>query len=99
MLPKIVEAKRGHGRLPLISKDVLGWRPQEAAPALAALRPPKRLFGFASDIAPRQTDVMQVTLIPPRQFKPLAPALSPDMQRFTELGKKPGFMMIYHRLV
>jgi hypothetical protein len=53
--------------------------PQEAAPALAALRSPKRLFGFASDIAPRQSDVVQVSVIPPRQFKPLPPALSPDM--------------------
>jgi hypothetical protein len=74
----------------MVSKDVLGWRPpQEAAPALAALRPPKRLFGLASDIAPRQSDVMQVAVIPPRQFKPLAPALGPDMERLTELGEKP----------
>jgi hypothetical protein len=73
--------------------------PQEAARALAALRPPKRLFGFASDVTPRQSDVMQVTVIPPRQFKSLAPALRPDMQRLTELEKKPGLMMIYHRLV
>jgi hypothetical protein len=42
---------------------------------------------------------MQVTFIPLRQFKPLAPALSPDMQRLTEPGDKPRFMMIYHRLL
>jgi len=65
----------------------LGWRPSyEATPAPAALCPPKRLFGFASDIAPRKSDVVQIAVTPPRQFKPLTPALAPDMERFTELA-------------
>jgi hypothetical protein len=65
---------------------------------MAALRPPKRLFGFASDIAPRQSDIVQIAVTPPRQFKPLAPALAPDMERLTELGEKSQPMMICHRL-
>src|SRR5580692_6307401 len=100
MLPEIVEAKRGHCRLPLVFEKTAGWRPsQEAAPALAALRPPERFFGFASDVAPRKSNVVQVTIGPPCQFKPLATALTPDMKRFTELGEKPRFMMISHRLL
>jgi len=83
----------------LIWKVVSGWRPSyEATPALAALCPPKRLFGFASYIAPRQSDIMQIAVAPPRQLKPLTPAFTPDMERFAELGEKPQLMMICHRL-
>jgi hypothetical protein len=83
----------------LFSKKPSAGAPIRGSASLAArLSPPKRLFGLMSDIAPRQADVMKVTFIPLRQFKPLAPALSPDMQRLTEPGDKPRFMMIYHRL-
>jgi hypothetical protein len=88
------------GSLGRLFKKDIGWRPpDEAAPALAArLRPPKRLFGLLSNVAPRESDIMQVAIIPAGQFKPLTPALAPDMQGFAELGEKPRFMIICHRM-
>jgi hypothetical protein len=87
-LLKVIEARRGHHRLPL-EKTLAGVPLKRRRQPWLRLRPPERLFHLASYVAPRQSDVMQVTITPPCQFRPLAPALAPDMQRFTELGEKP----------
>ena len=39
----------------------------------------------------------QVAVGPMGQFKPLAPALVPEMKLVRDPGQKPRFMMIYHR--
>jgi hypothetical protein len=103
MLLEVIKTKRGHRRLPYLAFDLektfrAGVPLLRRRQALAALRPPKRLFGFASDIAPREANIVQIAVAPPRQFKPLTPALAPNVERFAELGEKPQLMMICHRL-
>jgi hypothetical protein len=40
---------------------------------------------------------MKFAIGPLRQFVPLLPAVTPDMQLVAEPGQKTQFMMIYHR--
>jgi hypothetical protein len=73
--------------------------PLRGSAGLAALCPPKRLFGLVNDVAPGKADIVQLAIGPLRQFAPLALAFAPDMQLFAELRQKTGTMMIYHRLM
>jgi hypothetical protein len=99
MLPEVVELKRNPRKLPSPGK-VVGWRPpQEAAPTWLRLRPPKRLFGLVNDIAPRQSDVVQVAIGPLGQFAPLALPVAPNMEGLVELSEKARLMMICHRFM
>jgi hypothetical protein len=58
--------------------------------------PPERLFGLTDDIAPRQSDIMQVPVGPMGQLISLLPAVDPDMETLAESGQKPRFMIICH---
>jgi hypothetical protein len=71
---------------------------REGDASLAAIRssPPKWLFGLANDIAPGQTDVVQVAFRPLGEFTALALALPPDVERLAELRQKSPAMMICH---
>src|ERR1700720_4030380 len=97
MLPEVIEAKRGHGRLPSVPK-VDGRCPSlEATPAAAACSsPPERLFGLAHDVAPGQPDIVEVAIGPMGQFAALTPPVAPDMEGLGELGQKSRTMMICH---
>jgi hypothetical protein len=64
---------------------------------LIGSRPPKRLFGFVDDVAPRQRDIVQVAVGPPRQLATLVATLAPNVKCFAQPGENAGFMMIYHR--
>jgi hypothetical protein len=100
MLPKVVETKRGHGRLPSVPER--GWpaSPTRGDAGLGcSLIPPEGFFGLVDDIAPRKPDVVQVAIGPLRQFAPLTHALAPDMQGLAKLGKKAGMMIICHRFM
>jgi hypothetical protein len=70
-----------------------------ATPAWLRSSPPKRLFGLVNDVTPGKADIVQVAIGPLRQFAPLTPTISPDMQLLVELRQKPGTMMIYHRFM
>jgi hypothetical protein len=60
--------------------------------------PPKRLLGLAGDIAPRQSDIVQVPLGPMGQLIALTPAVKPDMKTGAEPGQNARFMIICHIL-
>src|SRR5215212_1138938 len=99
MLPQVVEAKRGHGRLPIIRRRRRPASLNRARQPESDLRAPERLFGFMNDVAPGQADVMQLTLGPACEFAPLRLALAPDMEGFPDLGEKARTMTIYHRFM
>jgi hypothetical protein len=61
--------------------------------------PPKRFFGLAHDIAPGETNVMQVAIGPSDQFAALALTVAPNVEGFAELGQNARIMMIYHRFM
>src|SRR4051812_26682593 len=61
--------------------------------------PPERLFGFESDVAPRQPDIVQVALGPVGELAALLLTMAPDMQGFPDPGPEAGTMMITHRFV
>jgi hypothetical protein len=74
--------------------------PKRGDASLAArLCPPKRLFGLVHNVAPRQSDVMQIAIGPMGQFATLTLALAPHVKGIAELRQKPRFMMIYHRFM
>src|SRR4051794_1920696 len=52
ILLQIVQSDRGHRMLLSNVRISAGVPPDEAMPALAALRAPERFFGFVNDIAP-----------------------------------------------
>src|ERR1700692_1250879 len=97
MLPEVIEAKRGHGRLPSVPK-VDGRRPSlEATPAAAACSsPPERLFGLTHYVTPGQPDVVECAICPRGQFAALTPPVAPDIDGLGELGQKSRTMMICH---
>jgi len=79
-----------------------GWlaSPKRGDASLAAcLSPPKRLFGLVHNVAPRQSDVMQIAIGPMDQFPTLTVALAPHVKGIAKLRQKPRFMMIYHRFI
>jgi hypothetical protein len=80
-----------------ISKIAAGAPFEKAAPArLLVLSPPERLFGLTDDIAPRQSDIVQVAVGPMGQLISLLPAVDPEMKTLAEPGQKPRFMIICH---
>jgi hypothetical protein len=100
VLAQIIETKRSHGGLPLVSNKTMAGVPKRGGASLAArLCPPKRLFGLVHDVAPRKPDVMQIALGPMGQFATLTLAIPPDVNGIAELRQKPRFMMIYHRFM
>jgi hypothetical protein len=100
MLPEVVETKRFPRKLPSIPGK---RRPAplirgDTGPGCCS-SPPKRFFGLANDIAPGQTDVMQVAIGPLGQFAALPLTVAPNVEGFAELGQNPRVMMIYHRFM
>lgn len=69
---------------------------EKPVPTFPGLRlsPPEWLLGLADDLAPRQSDVVQVPVGPTGQFVALLPAVGLDMELVAELGQKAGFMII-----
>jgi hypothetical protein len=60
---------------------------------------PKRFLGFVNNVAPRQSDIVQVAIGPMGQFAALALTIAPDVNGFSELRQKTRLMIIYHRFL
>jgi len=52
-----------------------------------------------NNVAPRQSDIVQVAIGPMGQFAALALTIAPDVNGFSELRQKTRLMIIYHRFL
>jgi hypothetical protein len=96
---EIVEPKPGHGKLPLFRKEMAGAPRRGGAGIGGSSSPPEGLLGFASDVAPRQPDIVQVPVGPLGELAAGLVTLPPRMNGLAQMGQNAQTMMICHRLV
>jgi hypothetical protein len=98
MLLQLIETKCNH-HVPHPDRKTMADAPSRRRQPGCISCPPKRFFDLVNDVAPGNSDVMQVALRPLRQFAPVTRAVSPNVEGFDEFVENPRTMMIYHRLM